>query len=113
METRFLFKSKNFYSLKMSKSFQKISKQRANNGKTCIKKPERNVTRLESVKQNMFKSLVNPENQNIPDFVLLNKKIFFDKIDRKLVNGIQVLGKKGFTCFLFFILHYTNELFCI
>ena len=87
----------------MSKNFQKLSKKRANDGSMSIKKPDRKVTRLESIKQNMFESLVNPENQTIPDFVLLNKKTMFDLIESKVLDGIQVLGIKGFTCLLFSI----------
>ena len=87
----------------MSTTFQKISKKRANEIKICIKKSDRRLTR-QYVKENMFKSLVNPENQNIPDFVLVNKKTFFDQIYRKVVDDIQVLEIKGFTCFLFFIM---------
>ena len=47
----------NFYSLKMSKNFQKISKKRANGGKTCFKVPDRKVTRLECVKK-IYSSLL-------------------------------------------------------
>ena len=87
----------------MSKTIRKRSKKRANEINICIKKSDRRLTR-QYVKQKMFESLVNPENQNIPDFVLLNMKIVFDQIERKVVGGIQVLGLKGITCFLFFIL---------
>ena len=87
----------------MSKNFQNISRKRAIDGKTCIQDPDRKVTKLECVKQNMFKSLVNPENQNIPDFVLLNKKKIFDKIERKIIDDIQVLRIKGFACLLYFL----------
>ena len=88
----------------MSKTSQNISRKRANDGKISIKIFDKRVTRLEYVKQNMFKSLVNPENQNIPDFVLQNMKKCFDQIDRKVANGIQILRKKGIICFLLFIL---------
>ena len=94
----------NFYSLKMFENFQKISKKRANRGKTCFKVPDRKVTRLECVKQNIFKSLVFSENQKTSEFVLLNKKKTFDNFDYKVVDGILILGKKGYSCLLFFIL---------
>ena len=87
----------------MSKNFQNISRKRANDGKLCIKDIDRKVTRLEYVKQNMFKSLVNPKNQNIPVFVLLNKETIFDQVERKVVDDIQVLGIKGLTCTSFSI----------
>ena len=87
----------------MSKNFQNISRKRANDGKISIKKPDRKVTRLEYVKQNMFMSLVETENQNIPDFVLLNKETNIYQIEKKVVEDIQDLGVKGFTCLLFSI----------
>ena len=87
----------------MSKTIRKRSKKRANEINICIKKSDRRLTR-QYVKQKMFESLVNPENQNIPDFVLLNMKRVFDQIERRVVGGIQVLGTIGITCFLFFIL---------
>ena len=86
----------------MSKAIQKKSKKRANEINIWIKKPDRRLTR-QYVKQKKFESLVNPENQTIPDFVLLNKKTMFDLIESKVLDGIQVLGIKGFTCLLFSI----------
>ena len=88
----------------MSKNFQKLSKKRVNGGETYFKDPDRKVTRLESVRENMFKFLVNPKNKIIHGFVLLNEKNIFDQIDRKLVDIFQILGKKGFNCLLLFIL---------
>ena len=88
----------------MSKNFQKLSKKRVNGGQTCFKGPYRKVTRLECVRQNMFESLVNPENQNIQGIVLLNEKNIFDQVDRKVVDIFQIFGKKGFDCLLLFML---------
>ena len=87
----------------MSKTSQNISRKRANDGKISIKIFDKRVTRLEYVKQNMFKSLVETENQNIPDFVLLNKETNIYQIEKKVVEDIQDLGVKGFTCLLFSI----------
>ena len=66
----------------MFKNSLKISKKCANEGNTCIKEPDRKFTRLECVRQNMFRSLANPENKKVSDFVLQNKKFFSDQIDR-------------------------------
>ena len=88
----------------MSKNFQKLSKKRVNGGQTCFKDLDRKVTRLECVRQNMFKSLVNPENKNIHGIVLLNEKNIFDQVDRKVVDVFQILGKIGFDCLLLFML---------
>ena len=82
----------------MSKIYQKVSRKRANDGKISIKKPDRKVTRIEYVK-----SLVNPENQKVSDFVLRNKETIFNRIEKKVVDDIQVLGIEGFTCLIFSI----------
>ena len=88
----------------MSKNFQKLSKKRFNGGQTCFKGPYRKVTRLECVRQNMFKSLVNPENKSIHGIVLLNEKNIFDQVDIKMVDVFGILGNKGFSCLFLFVL---------
>ena len=59
------------------------------------------MTRLEHVRQNIFKSLTNSDNKNCSEFVMFNRKATFEKLDRKLLNKIKDFAKKRFFIFYF------------
>ena len=89
----------------MSKRYQQ---QRAKEAKRYMKVPIRKVARLEHVRQNVFKSPTNTVNQNCPEFVILNKKETFQKLDRIAFDKIKDFGKQGFfffyhSCFIYFM----------
>ena len=86
----------------MSKRYQQ---QRAKEAKRYMKVPIRKVARLEHVRQNVFKSPTNTVNQNCPEFVILNKKKTFQKLDRIAFDKIKDFGKQGFCFFLSFLFH--------
>ena len=65
------------------------TQKRDKEAKTCMEVPSRKMTRLEHARQNMFKSLTNFVNQNLPEFVLLNKKETFEKLSQKTLGKIK------------------------
>ena len=54
------------------------------------------MKKLINARQNIFKSLTNSINQNCPEFVVLNKKETFKKLDRKMIDKIKYFEKQGF-----------------
>ena len=66
----------------MSKNLIRNSQKRAKEAKSWMKVPSRKMTRLEHARQKIFKSLTNTSNGNCPEFIMLNKKASFEKLDR-------------------------------
>ena len=70
---------------------------RAKEAKSFIKVPNRKTTKLEHARQNIFKSLTNYVNQNCPEFVMLNKKETFEKLNRKVLDKLDDFGNQGYS----------------
>ena len=83
----------------MPKSRKRNKQQRAKDAKSFMKVPSKKTKRLENARQNMFKSLTNTVNQNCSEFVILNKKENFEKLDRNALHKIKDLWKLGFNFF--------------
>ena len=64
--------------------------------KIYVKVPSRKMTRLIHARPNIFNSLTNPNNQSFPEFVMLNKKATFEKLDGQVFDKIKFFRKKGF-----------------
>ena len=73
----------------LKRNTQKLTKE----AKSCMKKPSRMITRLEHSRQNVFKLLTNPVNQSCHEFVMVNKKATFEKLDIKVFDKVV---KKGY-----------------
>ena len=86
----------------MPKNFKRNEQKRAEEAKSCMKVPSRKMIRLENATQNKFKSLTNSVIQNCSEFVMLNKRENFQKLDRNSFIKIKDFGKQGF-CFYYFI----------
>ena len=69
--------------------------KQAVDAESCILVPSRKMTRLEHARQSILKLLTKPVNQNCPEFVMLNKKAIFEKVDGKMLNNIKGFGNKG------------------
>ena len=80
----------------MPKSLKRNQQERSKEAKSCMEVPSRKIRRLEHAKQNIFKSLTNTVNQNCPEFVKLNKKATFEKLDRKMLGKIEGSENEGF-----------------
>ena len=65
------------------------TQKRDKEAKTCMEVPSRKMTRLEHARQNMFKSLTNFVNQNLSEFVLLNKRKTIRKLSRKTLGKVK------------------------
>ena len=87
----------------MSKNLKRNTQKRIKEAKSCLKVPSRNIKRLKHARQNIFKSLTNSINQNCPEFVVLNKKETFEKLDRKMIDKIKYFEKQGFNT-IFYVL---------
>ena len=70
-----------------------------------MKVPNTKMTRLEHAKQNTFKSLTNSVNNNCSEFVMLNKRDTFEKLNRKVLDKIKDFEKQGFF-FTFLVLYF-------
>ena len=95
----------------MPKNPKRNKQERAKEAKSWMKVPSRKMTRLEHARQNTFKSFKNSVNQNCPEFVILNKKETFQKLDRIAFDKIKDFGKQGFYYFLSFIVLYNFFVF--
>ena len=84
----------------MPKNLKRNTQKLANEAKSCMKLPSRKITRLEHARRNIFKLLTNPVNQSCHEFVMLNKKAVFEKLDIKVFDKVV---KKGF---LFYCLNF-------
>ena len=73
----------------MSKNCKRNTQTRDKDAKSCVKVPSRKRIRLKNARQNIFKSLTNSVNQNLPEFVLLNKKETFEKLSQKTLGKIK------------------------
>ena len=73
----------------MSKNLERNSQKRAGEAKSFIKVPSRTMTRLEYARQNIFKSFSVPVNHSCSEFIMLNKKATFEKLDRKMLDKIK------------------------
>ena len=73
---------------------------RAKEAKSFIKVPVRKTTTLEHARQYIFKSLTNYVNQNCPDFVMLNKKNTFEKVNGKMLDKFTDFGNQGYSFYL-------------
>ena len=73
----------------MPKNCKRNTQTRDKDAKSCVKVPSRKMTRLENARQNIFKSLTNSVNQNLPEFVLLNKKEALKNLSRKTLGKIK------------------------
>ena len=98
-----IYKFYSTFKLKMPTSHKRNKQKRAKEAKSCMKVPSRKITRLEHARQNTFKLLTNPVNQNCSEFVILNKQEFLQKIDSYALSKIKNFGKQGI-CFYFFII---------
>ena len=80
----------------MSKNLKRLTQNEAKDEKSCLEEPSRKTTRLEHITKNIFKSLTNPVNQNSPEFVMLNKKATFEKLNGKVFDKVKDFEKQGF-----------------
>ena len=80
----------------MSKTFKNNTRKRAKEAECCKEEPSRMKTSLEQARQNIFKSQTNPVNQNYPEFVMLNKKATFEKLNGKVFEKVKDFEKQGF-----------------
>ena len=88
----------------MPKILKRNTQKLAKEAKSCMKQPSRKKTRLEHARRNIFELLTNHFNQSSPEFVMLNKKATFEKLDIKVFDKVV---KKGFLfCCLDFIFLY-------
>ena len=71
----------------MSKDLKRNMLKPAIEAKSRMKVPSKKTTKY--AEQNIFKSLTNPSNQNYPEFVVLNKKVTFEKLDGKVFDKIK------------------------
>ena len=83
----------------MRKKLKRNKQKRAEDAKSFIKLP---MTRLEHTRLNVFKSLTNTDSQNFPEFVMMNKKEFFEQLDRKMLDKIKDFASLGFFYALLF-----------
>ena len=81
------------------------TQKRDKEAKTCMEVPSRKMTRLEHARQNMFKSLTNSVNKNLSEFVLLNKKETFKKLNRKTLGKIKEFQNHNFFCLSVLVLY--------
>ena len=93
----------------MSKDLKRNMLKPAIEAKSCMKVPSKKTTRLKYTGQNIFKLLTNPSNQNCTEFVMLNKKVIFEKLNRKVFDKVKDFGKQGF---LFLSLNVLYLTFC-
>ena len=80
----------------MPKSLKRNKQQRAKDVISFMKVPSRKMTRLEHARQNIFKSLTNPDTKICSEFVIFNKQATFEKLDRKSLDKIKDFVNKGF-----------------
>ena len=84
----------------MSKNLKRNIQKRSEELKSNMEVPNRNMTRLEHARHNVFTSLTNSVKQNCHEFVILNKREIFEKLDRQMLNKIKDFETQGFGCFL-------------
>ena len=85
----------------MPKNLKRNKQKRAKEAQSFKEVPSRMMTRFEHGRQNIFKLLTNPNNQNCSEFVIFNKQATFEKLDRQLLDKIKDFANKGFLNFLF------------
>ena len=73
----------------MPKNCKRKTQKRDKDAKSYVEVPSRKMTRLGNERQNIFKSLTNSVNQNLPEFVLLSKKEAVKKLSRKTLGKIK------------------------
>ena len=88
----------------MPKNLIRNSQKRAKEAKSWMKVPSRKMTRLEHARQNIFKSLTNTANENYPEFIMLNKKASFEKLDRNTLDKIKDFVTLGLFFIYFFLI---------
>ena len=79
----------------MPKSLKRNQQVRSKEAKSCMKVPKK-IKRLEHARQNIFKSLTNIVNNNCSEFVMLNKRETFEKLDRNVIDKVKDFRKQGF-----------------
>ena len=92
-----------FINCKNLKNMKRNTQNKSNEAKSCLEELSKKKTRLEHVRQNMLRLLTNPVNLNCPEFVMLNKKAAFDKLNGIMFDKLKDFGKQGF---LFFAKNY-------
>ena len=92
-----------FINCKNLKNMKRNTQNKSNEAKSCLEELSKKKTRLEHVRQNMLRLLTNPVNLNCPEFVTLNKKAAFEKLDGNVFDKLKDFGKQGF---LFFAKNY-------
>ena len=90
----------------MPKSLKRNQQERSKEAKGCMKVPSRKMTRLKHARQNTFKSLISSVNNNCSEFVMLNKRETFEKLNRKVLDKIKDFEKQGFYFSIFLVLYF-------
>lgn len=85
-----------YENLKMPKKRKRNTKKRAKKAKSFIEVPSRKTSTLEHAIQSIFKSLTNSVNQNYPEYVMLNKRKTFEKLNSKMVYKFKDIRNQGY-----------------
>ena len=86
----------------MPKYLQRNTQKRVKEAKRFKNVPKRKMSRLEHARQNIFESPTNNLNKNCPEFVMLNKKETFKKLDKEMFDKIKDFSRLG----LFFVFFF-------
>ena len=93
----------------MPKNLKRNTQKPAKKAKSFENVSSRNMTRLEHARQNIFESPSYNLNRNCPEFVVLNIKATFKKLERKMFNKIKDFSRLGLFCFFFNITKYMRS----
>ena len=78
----------------MSQSLKRQTQKQAEEAKSCMK--VQNRKEIEYNRHTVFKSQTKPKKNNCKNFVILNKRKTFEKLNRKMFGNIQEFGNQGF-----------------
>ena len=80
----------------MTKKLKRSSQKRTEKAKSCLEEPSVKAQKLKHTRQNIIDSLKIPVNQNCPEFVSLNKKATFEKLNGKVFDKLKEFGRQSF-----------------
>ena len=78
----------------MPQSLRQQTQKQAEEAKSCMK--VQNEKEIEHSRQNLLKSQTNPKKHNCKNFVILNKRKIFEKLNKKIFKSIKEFGNQGF-----------------
>ena len=79
----------------MPKKRKRNTQKRAKKAKSSIQVPNRRTSTLEHAIQSIFKSITNSVNQNFSEFVMLNKRKTFEKLNSQMVDKFKDFKNQG------------------